>query len=237
MLECDISNVFRKYSGIIYGYTDLTYSEYGKEYASALVFAVPYHQRFTIHNYSEMAFEEAIVNAKKIVNDIQRELIEVLNNHKVKYTITPIGQKDEESLLAPLSFKYAAVKAGLGWIGKNNVLITEQYGPQQRLATVLIDYIAKDYGISKLNQCPKECNQCVEVCPYHAIKGIEWQPDIKREEMIDYQLCNRKRSKFIEKHGRKNACGLCMIVCPLKLMRVKTLTNGVSNKVTLYNIS
>lgn len=215
MLEYDIATVFQKYSSIIYGYTDLTYSEYGKEYASALVFAVPYDQRFTLHNYSEMLFEEAIVRARKIIDDLQSELIVVLNNNSVKYIITSTAQKDEENLLAPFSFKYAAVKAGIGWIGKNNVLITEQYGPQQRLGAILIDYIAKDYGISKLNQCPKECNRCVDVCPYHAIKGVEWYPEIKREEMIDYQLCNRERSKFIEKHGRKNACGLCMIVCPL----------------------
>lgn len=215
MLEWDIATVFRKYPGIIYGYANLIYSKYGKKYASALVFAVPYYQRFTLHNYSEMAFEEAINQAKKIVNELQGELIVVLNNHNIKYTITPIGQKDEENLLAPFSFKYAAVKAGLGWIGKNNLLITEQYGPQQRLGTILIDYIAKDYGISKLSKCPNECNRCVDICPYHAIKGTEWHPKIKREEMIDYQLCNKERSKFIEKHGRKNACGLCMSVCPL----------------------
>ena len=34
------------------------------------------------------------------------------------------------------------------------------------------------------------------------------------DEIIDYHLCNQKRSTYIKSHGRKNACGLCMVVCP-----------------------
>ncbi|WP_310602408.1 epoxyqueuosine reductase [Anaerosporobacter sp.] len=213
MLERDIAMVFQNYPDIIYAYTDIAYSEFGKEYASALVFAIPYNKRFTLHNYSEMAFEKTIVQTREVVNSLQSDLETILINHTVKYNIPPVEQKDEQSFVAPFSFKYAAVKAGLGWIGKNNILITEQYGSQQRLGVILIDYTFEEYGISKSNQCPEECNRCVDICPYHAIKGIEWHPEIKREEMIDYLLCSRQRSKFIEKHGRKSSCGLCMLMC------------------------
>lgn len=216
MLENDIEGVFNKYPNILYGYTNLDNSEYVKEYKSALVFAVPYDKHFTLDNYSEIELEDAIIRARNVVNELVDELVVTLNNNNVKYKIAQVAQNDEESLLAPFSFKYAALNAGIGWIGKNNVIVTEQYGSQQRLGAILIDHVARNYGVRKLNQCPKECNRCVEICPFHAIKGVEWYPDVKRQEMIDYKLCNKQRSKFIEKHNRKSACGLCIIVCPLK---------------------
>lgn len=214
MLECEIDAVFQKYPDVIYGYANPIYSKYGKDYCTTLVIAVPYDQRFTLHNYSEAEFEESIIRAEKIMNDLRNELIIILNNRDIKYWVPPIAQEDEKSLLAPFSFKYAALQAGIGWLGKNDLIITEKYGTQQRLGTILFDYEVNNYGSILKNQCPKECNLCKDICPYHAIKGVQWHSEIKREEMIDYLLCNRQRSKFIERLGRKHACGLCLIVCP-----------------------
>ena len=47
--------------------------------------------------------------------------------------IPPVAQTDELSLIAPFSFKYAAVQAGLGWIGKSGVLVTREFDPRARL--------------------------------------------------------------------------------------------------------
>lgn len=67
-------------------------------------------------------------------------------------------------LAAPFSFKYAAFNAGLGWIGKNDVAITEKYGPRVRLSAVLIDK-QFTYGqrIVKSN-CLDLCKKCIEIC-------------------------------------------------------------------------
>ncbi|MBD5458872.1 MAG: epoxyqueuosine reductase, partial [Lachnospiraceae bacterium] len=64
------------------------------------------------------------------------------------------------------------------------------------------------------SRCPEECTKCVDICPHKALKGRTWDIGKLRSDLIDYHLCNRKRSDYIEKHGRKNACGLCMVVCP-----------------------
>lgn len=45
----------------------------------------------------------------------------------------------EERLLGNLLHKAVARAAGLGWIGRNCLLITPQYGPRVRFATVLTD--------------------------------------------------------------------------------------------------
>lgn len=215
MVEEKIRRLFSKYPRSIYGFTSISYSSYAREYQSALVLAVPYGEQLTIKDYTEERFERGIKDAAKIVEKILTRIEEILNEHKVKYYIPPVAQRNEEELAAPFSFKYAAIQAGLGWIGKNDVVITEKYGPRVRLSAILIDS-QFTYGqkITKSN-CPDSCTMCVDSCPYHALHGVKWDIDTLRNAMIDYQLCNQKRSLYIESHGRKNACGLCMAACPI----------------------
>ena len=215
MVEEKIQRLFSKYSSCIYGFTNISYSPYFSQYKSALVFAVPYGEQLTINNYTEERFEKGIQDAKKLLEEILVQIEEILNEHKVKYYIPPVAQNNEEELVAPFSFKYAAVNAGLGWIGKNDVVITEKYGPRVRLSAILIDH-QFTYGqrITKSN-CPDSCKKCVEICPCNALHDVKWDINTLRNDIIDYKLCNRKRSLYIERHGRKNACGLCMAACPI----------------------
>lgn len=214
MVEKRIQQVFSNTPEVIYGYTDISYSTFSNEYKSALVFAVPYEEQLTLEKYTEEGFENSILNAKKKLEEIIIQIEAVLKEEKIKYYIPPVAQRSEEELLAVFSFKYAAVNAGLGWIGKNDVLITEKYGPRVRLSAILVDY-PFTYGTPiKESKCPTLCRKCVDICPHKALKGAEWNIDEMRQNIIDYHLCNQKRSEYIKTHGRKNACGLCMVVCP-----------------------
>ena len=125
MIEKNIRNIFLEYPEVIYGFTNIAYSEYASRYKSALVFAVPYGEQLTIETYSEEKFEKGIQDAKKLLEEILRLLQEILDEYKVKYYIPPVAQNNEIDLTAPFSFKFAAVNAGLGWIGKNDVVITK----------------------------------------------------------------------------------------------------------------
>ncbi|MBD5526896.1 MAG: epoxyqueuosine reductase [Lachnospiraceae bacterium] len=215
VVEEKIRQIFLKYPNILYGFTSISYSQYASQYRSALVLAVPYGEQLTIKNYTEERFEKGIQDAKKALEEIVAQVEEILNEQKVKYYIPPAAQSDEEELIAPFSFKYAAVNAGLGWIGKNDVVITEKYGPRVRLSAVLIDNpFVYGQRITKSN-CPDSCRKCVEICSYNALHDVKWDIDALRDDLIDYKLCNQKRSLYIEKHGRKNACGLCMVACPI----------------------
>ena len=42
---------------------------------------------------------------------------------------------------------------------------------------------------------------------------------VTRDKLIDYHKCNKMRSAFIPKLGRKNACGLCFAACPFGTKR------------------
>ena len=213
MISKRIQQIFSSVPGVKYGYTDISYSSFSEEHQSALVFAVPYEQQLRLEDYTEEAFDNSILNAKykleQILNDIEFALAE----EGISYYIPPVAQQNEEELLALFSFKYAAVNAGLGWIGKNDVLITEEYGPRVRLSAVLIDY-PFEYGNKMTESRCGSCTKCVDICPHKALTGANWNINTLRNELIDYHLCNQKRSAYIESHGRKNACGLCMAVCP-----------------------
>lgn len=214
MIDLKIQQIFTEAPEVIYGYTDISYSSFSEEYKSALVFAVPYEEQLTLDNYTEEGFEQSILNARSKLETILKELEAVLQEEGIQYYIPPVTQQNEEELLATFSFKYAAVNAGLGWIGKNDVLVTEKYGPRVRLSVVLVDYPFQPGRKITESRCGT-CNKCVEICPYHALKGVNWDINALRNDIIDYLLCNQKRSAYIEKHGRKNACGLCMVVCPI----------------------
>ena len=214
MLVQKLQQIFAQTPEIIYGYTDISYSSFSNEYQSALVLAVPYEEQLTLERYTEEEFERSILNAKRKMEEILRSIEAVLKEEHIKYYIPPVAQQSEEELVAVFSFKYAAVNAGLGWIGKNDVLITEKYGPRVRLSSVLIDYPFTNGIKMTESKCPDDCTKCVDICPYKALSGAKWNIKTQRNELIDYHLCNRQRSAYIEKHGRKNACGLCMVACP-----------------------
>ena len=213
-LQEEIRSLFARCPDILYGFTDISYSSFARDYCSALVFAVPYGRQLTPETYTEQGFEDGIQSAKARLEEILARLEILLRDHQVSYYVPPVAQKNETELLAPFSFKTAAARAGIGWFGKNDVIITERYGPRVRLSAVLINAPFEYNRPITESRCPADCTLCVDICPCKAIKGVLWHQDMPREEIIDYHRCNRMRSAFIPKLGRKNACGLCMVACP-----------------------
>ena len=103
-----------------------------------------------------------------------------------------------------LSHKEVARRAGLGWIGRNNLLVTPQYGAQVRLVTVLTDYPLK--VDTPLNEDCGDCYACLSVCPAGAIK--------ERKEDFDHIACYKKLDEFRKKYNiGHHICGVCVKVC------------------------
>ena len=90
------------------------------------------------------------------------------------------------------SHKEAAVMSGLGYIGRNCLLITPEYGSKIRLATVLTDMPLSPQR-EKIPFSCGECRLCVSACPAGAISGK--QPSKNREEFFDATVC----SEFMKK--------------------------------------
>lgn len=71
-----------------------------------------------------------------------------------------------------VSFKLAAVAAGLGEIGWNRLLLTPQFGPRNRLDVVVTDAPFEADPIYQGRLCdPEDCGyRCVKVCPAETLK-------------------------------------------------------------------
>jgi len=70
-----------------------------------------------------------------------------------------------------VSLKHAAVRAGIGTMGKNTLLATKKFGNRLRLGGVLTTAsLAAGEPLEK-SLCPEECRECFDACPVHALDG------------------------------------------------------------------
>jgi epoxyqueuosine reductase QueG len=122
---------------------------------------------------------------------------------------------DRENWYAAISHKAVARMAGLGWQGKSLLLVTPEYGPRVRLATILTD-APLTAGSPIGNRCGK-CRLCRDACPAHAIKGINTRDHYQnRDDALDFSRCADKLTgEFAKLPGIGSPiCGLCIKVCP-----------------------
>lgn len=113
---------------------------------------------------------------------------------------------DWQNQKAHLSHKRVGVAAGLGWIGRNNLLVNKKYGAQIRLVTILTNMPLKSNKPVKDN-CGK-CYACLMVCPAQAIK--------EKAEDFDHIKCFDKLKEFPKKgYVGQYICGICVKACRL----------------------
>ena len=70
-----------------------------------------------------------------------------------------------------VSLKHAAVRAGIGAMGKNTLLATEKFGNRLRLGAVLTTAELPAGKPLDGSLCKDECRICFEVCPVRALDG------------------------------------------------------------------
>jgi epoxyqueuosine reductase QueG len=128
-------------------------------------------------------------------------------------TIPDTGNGKTNTLTALFQHKTAAVRAGLGYIGKNALFISSEFGPRVRLVTVLTNYKFETTNHVAVCEC-KSCRLCVEACPAMAIKGAMPCDGISRDELIDARACSEYMNKHFKNIGRGSVCGICVSVCP-----------------------
>src|SRR5512137_2433135 len=121
---------------------------------------------------------------------------------------------DAVQLRAGLSHKIAATRSGLGWIGKNALVITKPFGSAIRLTTVLTDASFETGNRLDESRCGA-CSACVEICPAAAPSGTSWRLGLDRDEFFDAWACCRKATEFCEREEIDSTiCGICIEACP-----------------------
>ena len=133
----------------------------------------------------------------------------VLDENEIHYA-TPPASPDDDEYWAEFSYKWAAIHAGLGFMGRNDVFVHEKYAQRVRISCLLIDHMAPILGGEIVSKCGA-CMRCKEACPHHFISGDSWHYAVKREALINYKKCAMK-SKH-EGEGMKYLCTHCLLAC------------------------
>ncbi|HVR40102.1 MAG TPA: tRNA epoxyqueuosine(34) reductase QueG [Thermoanaerobaculia bacterium] len=114
----------------------------------------------------------------------------------------------------PLSDRALAAQAGLGWIGKNGMLITEEHGSYFFIGT-LLTALENDINANEVADRCGACTRCIDACPTNAIL-----PDrtVASSQCISYATIEHRGAldPFVASHLEGNAfgCDICQEVCP-----------------------
>ena len=114
---------------------------------------------------------------------------------------------------APVLDKAWAAKSGLGWIGKNSNLLTQQVGSFYFIAELVVD-LDLEYDYATTDHCGT-CTACIDACPTEAIVAPYV---VDGSKCISYFTIELKENIPTEMKGKMEewmfGCDVCQDVCP-----------------------
>lgn len=127
----------------------------------------------------------------------------------------------------PISDKYWAVQAGLGWIGKNTLLINPTLGSYCFIGELVTTSEADAYDAPIENRC-NDCERCLNACPNHALGKIEPDTDdyiqnsgpqyvLNSQKCASYHTIENRSETLpedIKLSGYYFGCDCCQLACP-----------------------
>ncbi len=144
---------------------------------------------------------------------IRKRLATLANRIQDNFTNHPVSQRPFVDS-APVMEKALAEKAGLGWIGKNTLVINQEAGSWFFLGEIYTNIPFPINTQLAENRCG-DCTACLKVCPTDAFIG-PYQLDARR--CISYLTIENKGAipvEFREPMGnRVFGCDDCQIICP-----------------------
>jgi epoxyqueuosine reductase QueG len=148
----------------------------------------------------------------RIVNAFLDQVALKVSNYiqKKGYSSLPVPASqivDWQNQKAHLSHKKIGYLAGLGWIGRNNLLVNKELGSQFRLVSILTNMPLKPDR--PVRQDCGACQLCIQICPCSAIKENPLDFDYLKcfEKLKDFQ-----KQKLVDQY----ICGICVKICKEK---------------------
>ncbi len=105
-----------------------------------------------------------------------------------------------------LSMRHAGRNAGLGFLGRNTLLINPELGNMVYIGALLTNAELEPDPLTQGLSCPDGCSLCLDACPVNALDGTT----------VNQKLC---RGISCPKHARGwelYTCNECRKVCPLR---------------------
>jgi epoxyqueuosine reductase len=119
---------------------------------------------------------------------------------------------------APVLERAWAREAGLGWIGRNSNLISQEHGSFFFIGEIILENVLPYDEVHEVKDHCGKCSRCIEACPTGAIvaSGV-----VDARKCISYQTIELKgeldpglKGKF---RNRVFGCDICQDVCPWNL--------------------
>lgn len=147
-----------------------------------------------------------------------------LERQGFKSLATPATQEGAELLLSNyfgfFSQRHAAVRAGLGEFGYNNIVLNSEFGPRVRYGSVITEAECDHDPLVSEEICLREdCRICLDACTGSA---ITLKDDIDLGQVfIDTPAVTDPSRCIVRENGRTSiACtyyGTCLRVCPVQI--------------------
>lgn len=185
------------------------YMENGKTIISI---AFPYH-----HQEEEMQNGFSTYTKRKDYHRVVKAYLEQIQSY-----IEALGGKAMAFVDSnTLPERYIAYLAGVGFVGRNNMLITKQYGSYVFLGEIITDLeIAceerHDYEEMMLYKECGACKRCLGECPTKSIHKGGCNPNICLSYLTQKKQLNSKEIKLLK--GNVFGCDYCQLQCPYNLL-------------------
>jgi epoxyqueuosine reductase len=111
-----------------------------------------------------------------------------------------------------IQYKKAAVLAGFGAFGRNQLVIHPEWGPWLMLRTVITDAPLPAGAPIEFSPC-EDCGQCLEACPSGALSQDGISRDVC-DRVVGYRGAESTSVVRLSAHGQIN-CEECLRACPL----------------------
>lgn len=213
--------------------------EQNKEFPRAILFGIALtpeyiHEVAGTHNYVQARMEDHynFDDDELYLKEIQTD---TLSDNMAQLLISKgykaYSQSDKNQIATgffdgqygktPLPHKTIATLAGIGWIGKNNLLITPTYGCGLCLGAILTDAPLPVSPSQKIKSKCGKCKICLDICQTHALKGCTWNKSKVRENMMDVHKCT--------------TCMKCLVHCPFTQKYMEKSPHNHTKKIVYMN--
>ncbi len=106
-----------------------------------------------------------------------------------------------------ISMRHAGYLAGLGFLGRNTLLINKDFGNMAYISAVLSSANLEPSPLADEQNCPPNCKICLDSCPSQALDG----------NTVNQARCRKTSFIKTERGFDIYTCSKCRQMCPLRL--------------------
>ena len=151
-------------------------------------------------------------------NDVVKELNPVVRLLQAEgYSAEACNDSLPNGSIIPL--KLAAIRTGVGWQGKNSLLVNRRYGTFLALGGIVTDALLEPSGETQPDRCGT-CTKCQEVCP---VGALDQAHILDRTKCLSYLLQQSDLPEQLNEvvGNRIMDCEICQDVCPWNQRHVR----------------